>query len=677
MGNKKSNNKNSAVETGMAMNRTNKLTKVVVATALALAAMPVAHQTFKLMPTNDTRVVSLDDERVSLVVTSPATNDNVILAESSYSQSESAADMGNMILPANAGVAIVDSNSLTSVNASAERQKSELSKAEKQAIASAKMSGPVAAIVASGTDGLVDIVVRYESQPALFDDANVEALGGEVVRGYDSFAMRALRLPANVITELAIDTNVKWLSVDSVVGTTSLASRQAANVPGSQSTNGYYEGAGVGIAVVDSGVAKHPDLDDSILQYDFSKGQYPRPVISNGQVVNTNSSELRDNFGHGTHVAGILNGFSRHTNEANGLARQSPIISLKVLNDGGNGQISNVIAAADWLLEYGEFFDIRVVNLSLGMSVKESNKTDPLVLAVERLWDAGFVVVAAAGNDGRSGNMTINSPGNSRKIITVGSLTERRTGKTYSDDYVSSFSSMGPTAGDQVLKPDLLAPGNKIIATSRKYGKLTGMVSADRIKSCHSSDCDNAYLELSGTSMATPMVSAAAARMLEKQPGLSPDTIKARLMRTARKVDDEPTAAGAGLLNINAAMNTSGEVSGKALSPLILRDAVTGDVYIEDTAELWGSSRWAAGYLYYGGFNWAEGVGSATSGISANGFLWTDNGVWSRGFLWTDEGGSDSNSVWSRGFLWTDEGTMGGRSLFQENGDGLEINDDP
>ncbi len=122
--------------------------------------------------------------------------------------------------------------------------------------------------------------------------------------------------------------------------------------------------------------------------------------------------------------------------------------------------------------------------------------------------------------------MTITSPGNSRKVITVGSLTDEETGNDYSDDYVSTFSSMGPTLIDHVLKPDLVAPGNKLVAPIIKDGSLPKGLSG-RNPAC-GAGCSDQYLELSGTSMAAAMVSATAALMLTKEPALTPATIKAR-----------------------------------------------------------------------------------------------------------------------------------------------------
>ncbi|MEM1437291.1 MAG: S8 family serine peptidase, partial [Pseudomonadota bacterium] len=162
----------------------------------------------------------------------------------------------------------------------------------------------------------------------------------------------------------------------------------------------------------------------------------------------------QDPYGHGTHVAGILAGSGAASGSSHrGGADGARLYSLRVLDDEGMGTVSDAIAAMDWLVTHGAEHGIKVANLSFGMGVEQSIENDPLVLATESVWDAGITVVVAAGNNGRDGNMTINSPGNSRKIITVGSLTDSGSGSDYSDDYVSTYSSMGPTLMDHVLKP--------------------------------------------------------------------------------------------------------------------------------------------------------------------------------------------------------------------------------
>ena len=191
-----------------------------------------------------------------------------------------------------------------------------------------------------------------------------------------------------------------------------------------------------------------------------------------------------DGLGHGTHVAGILSGSGYGSSgEHKGVATSAKLLSLKVLDDDGRGVASDTIAALDWLISYGSYFDIEVVNMSVGKGVEESNQTDPLVLAIEQVWDSGIVVVVAAGNYGRDGHMTITSPANSRKVITVGSLTDKGTGDDFGDDFVSTYSSVGPTLGDHVLKPDLVAPGNKVTAAVSLNSKLLGDL-PDRVVNC-------------------------------------------------------------------------------------------------------------------------------------------------------------------------------------------------
>ncbi len=534
-----------------------------------------------------------------------------------------------------------------------------------------KMSGPVAALAEAGGPDLVDIVVRYDRHPELFDDERIEALGGEVLRSYSALEMRAIRIPATSLEGLALEQRVDWLSLDSAVSATSVASREAANVPAVRTVNSGYTGGSVNVAIIDSGVGTHPDLAASIEQYSFLGGQVPQPfLVDNYTALALTSFWGGDGFGHGTHVAGIISGSGGDSNgDFQGTAKGAKIYSLQVLNSNGGGQLSDVIAALDWLLLYGNQLKIRVVNVSLGMSVSESITTDPLVLAVERVWDAGIAVVVAAGNGGAAGNFTITSPANSRKVITVGSLTDNGTGTVFSDDYVSTYSSLGPTTGDFVLKPDLVAPGNRLISATPSHSYLKTEFPS-RVVACTARKCSSDYLEMSGTSMAAPMVAAAAARMLDKNPDLNPATIKARLMRSARKLDAEPTVAGAGTLDIDAALNETGHVAVAALSPLMLRDDVSGSILVEDTAALWGDAHWSAGFLFHGGFEWTEGyAGDVDGDVDASGYLWTDGSVWAKGYLWTDSG------IWAKGYLWTDS-RVGGRSLFMNTELGLVMNDD-
>jgi serine protease AprX len=174
-------------------------------------------------------------------------------------------------------------------------------------------------------------------------------------------------------------------------------------------------------------------------------------------------------------------------------------------------------------------------------------------------------------------------------------------------------------------------------------------------------NCVGDYLELSGTSMATGFVSAAAAMMLQKDPSLTPATVKARIMRSAQKLSESPVVAGAGLLDIDAALNETAVVVGDALSPLMEQDAVTGGTLIEDTATLWGGDIWGSDYVWTdgveaNGYLWTDG-----GEVSANGYLWTDGSVFANGYLWTDSTIAAYGYLWTdgveaNGYLWTDGG---------------------
>ncbi|MEO1576485.1 MAG: S8 family serine peptidase, partial [Pseudomonadota bacterium] len=320
-------------------------------------------------------------------------------------------------------------------------------------------------------------------------------------------------------------------------------------------------------------------------------------VLSGSQVGKNNSAGPNvfttdhDPLGHGTHVAGIAGGNGTLSAGAYpGMAPDANIFDVRVLRHDGRGTVSDVLAGLDWVLANHAEHNIRVVNMSLGKAVEMSVDSDPLVLATEAVWDAGVAVVASAGNYGKLGYAHITSPGNSPKIITVGSVTDRGTIDP-SDDYVSSYSSLGPTGIDRIMKPDMLAPGNRFIAPISKNAHFKSAI-ANGSPAC-GGGCDGRYLEMSGTSMAAGVVSGAALLMISKDPTLNPATVKARLMRSATKLDIDPIIAGAGVLDVAAALNETGRLSA-APSPRMIASADGSGVMIEDTAQLWGGNEWGA-----------------------------------------------------------------------------------
>ncbi|HEY6362518.1 MAG TPA: S8 family serine peptidase, partial [Vicinamibacterales bacterium] len=211
-------------------------------------------------------------------------------------------------------------------------------------------------------------------------------------------------------------------------------------------------GEGVGVAIIDSGIADVPAL----------RGR----VVASVDFTDRRGRGL-DRYGHGTHVAGIVAASGRgHQGEANGVAPGAHLVNLKVLDEHGEGTAGDVIEAIDWAVDHRRRYRIRVINLSLGGTPMQSWRDDPLCQAVQRAHDAGVVVVASAGNRGKTEDGTpvmggVTVPGVCPHAITVGALNTKGTGFR-SDDEVASYSSRGPTRYDRLIKPDLVAPGNRI-----------------------------------------------------------------------------------------------------------------------------------------------------------------------------------------------------------------------
>ena len=363
-----------------------------------------------------------------------------------------------------------------------------------------------------------------------------------------------------------------------------------------------YTGAGVAVAVVDSGVKSHPDL---------------KATASFSVVGKTD-----DKYGHGNHVAGIVAGDGSHSNGPyHGVASGADIINVRVLDDFGAGRTSDVIAVVEWVMANKDQYGIRVVNLSLGHPVTEAAADDPLVQAVEALWDAGVVVVCSAGNDGREGYGTITSPGNSSKVITVGSVTHW--GDAAADnDIVSTFSSRGPTRYDHFVKPDLVTPGNRMISIKAKDCYLQSQHPERLITAPGKATAE--YYQLSGTSMSAAVVSGAVALLLEKDPTLDPDTVKARLMRSATKVPiGDPFATGAGVLDIAAALDEPGYPAA-APSPRAVRDLAPSRIGFENTGLTWGGLDWSMAFVFTDAFVWSDSFVFADDVMTGDGGLLDD-----------------------------------------------------
>jgi subtilisin family serine protease len=411
-----------------------------------------------------------------------------------------------------------------------------------------------------GDDGRARVILQLDEKPTGLLNAFLNRNGIHVRANFDNLNALVVELPVSALEELASFQEVSYVSADREV--TSLGGHLSVEV-GAEAVRSQVNavglpytlnGSGVGIAVLDSGLySAHKSF----------AGHY------GGGKDYTGEGRTDDPFGHGTHVAGIAVGSAdllkgRYA----GIAPGATLYNLRVLNSKGVGTVSSVLAALDDLFYYRANYNVRVVNMSLGMPAIDSYKNDPVCKAVRRLVDAGVVVVAAAGNNGKNGAGQkiygqIHSPGDEPSAITVGASNDRGT-IDRTDDTMTSYSSRGPTrsfwtdeAGvrhyDQLLKPDLVAPGNKI-ASAQAASNL--LVQSNPLLDLKASRFPNQnMMRLSGTSMAAPVVAGAAALLLQTNPRLTPNMVKMVLMYTAQQLAGANTLEqGAGEINVEGAV---------------------------------------------------------------------------------------------------------------------------
>ena len=421
-----------------------------------------------------------------------------------------------------------------------------------------------------------------------------------------------------------------------------------------QETLGY-TGAGVGIAVIDSGISTfHDDLTRGAVATQFPYGN--QRVTKFVDFVNGQTLPYDDN-GHGTHVAGIIagNGYDSRGQKA-GIAPNASLVALKVLDAHGQGTISNIIAALDWVRLNAAANNIKVVNMSVGAGVHESYWTDPLTLAAKRVVDMGITVVAAAGNLGKNSLGqpqwgAITAPGNAPWVLTVGASSTNGT-LTRNDDTMAGYSSRGPTFVDFEAKPDLVAPGTGTISLAAP-GSTFYLTKAAYLLKGNLTPGYLPYLSLSGTSMAAPVVSGTVALMLQANPYLTPNLIKAILQYTAQVYSAyKPLEEGAGFLNTLGAVRYA----------RFMRNAKAGDrVPVQKVWSrriLWGNHMIKGGYLSPRANAWANSIvwGSAFD-LEGDNIVWgsacadttCDNIVWAN-----SDGTSGDNIVWANGAADTD-----------------------
>jgi serine protease AprX len=463
-----------------------------------------------------------------------------------------------------------------------------------------------------------------------------------VVARVDEYALRALAADPHV-QRVSADALVK--SLGSALGQNALLATEGLIVKSGADwkLSTTYTGHNVGVAVIDSGV-NNGEID-AITFFDATNamkkvGKY-------------------DDFGHGTHVSGLLASNGNYSNfQYQGVASSVQLIEVKVLDAQGNGYTSDVINAINFVVQNRAALHVAVINLSLGHPVYESATTDPLVQAVENAVANGIVVVVSAGNFG--GDLTthdpeyagITSPANAPDAITVGALDTLGT-VSRADDQVAWYSSRGPTWYDGFQKPDILAPGSHLVSdvstTSSLYASYSkGLIAVG----------DKKFLRLSGTSMAAPVVSGVVAAMIEASRAnhggaqLTPNAIKAILQYTALPLQNaDVLTQGAGALNgagaialavaIDPRVATGGSWLTAGVNPWT---TIGTDTLMWSQRVVWGDRVVWGNQILTNDPAWALRV------VWGDRVIWGNRVVWGNSTVWDD----GNPSVWGSRVVWGD-----------------------
>ena len=345
------------------------------------------------------------------------------------------------------------------------------------------------------------------------------------------------------------------------------------------------DGSGVGVAMIDSGIAAVPGTDTAVVHGpDFTADA----ATAEAHV---------DGVGHGTHLAGIVAGRSSSASGFHGIAPGAHLVDLKVRSASGDTDVASVVAAVEWATAHRAELGIGVINLAFN----RSQPSPALTAALDRAWDAGMVVVVSAGNDGRTGSLSW--PAADPRLLTVGA-TDPSGSVAPGDDRLATYSSRG----DGVRQPDVVAPGRSIVSLVAPGASGPRAHPGSRV--------GEHLIKGTGTSQATAVVSGAVALLRQARPELGPDAIKALLTRTAQPLVGTPAGSGSGRIDVTRAL----AAHAVALGPVASTSVRTAAAAASAASNGWSGSSWSGNS--WSGNSWS---GNSWSGNSWSGNSWSGN----------------------------------------------------
>jgi serine protease AprX len=468
--------------------------------------------------------------------------------------------------------------------------------------AGAPLSPALERIVAGQPAQPVELIVQAAPGATRADlHRAVRRAGGRVGHELRLIGGVVTTAPAAAAERLALDPAVRAVSLNAKIAETgmpdagALATAYNQSIRADQAWEDGHTGRGISVALIDTGI--QGDLPD------FRRPGSGESRVGVSAVVNPEARNARDSFGHGTHVAGLIGGNGAERDQSDplrgryaGVAPEAELISVKADDGHGVTTVVDVIDGLQWVVDFKDAYDIRVVNLSLRSTVAESYRTDPLDAAAEAAWFAGIVVVTAAGNEGGAADAVHYAPANDPYVITVGSVDDMGT-RSVNDDRLSPWSSRGVTQ-DGFVKPDVLAPGARLVSTVP--------AGSDYREQCPSCAVEGDYFRLGGTSMASAVTAGAVATLLSARPGWTPDEVKGALSTRSRPVHEAKgapvspdatttTTSHAGEVALDKTLTLedvpAGLVANKDLQPSQWIDPATGGIDYSRTS--WSRTSWS------------------------------------------------------------------------------------